>query len=130
MYVSGCVTVSYTHLDVYKRQVVMCYISISILCFLNFFCLQAWPSIVFLLILLCLFRYVFFFLLGGKIIQKVVLYLLENLTDYGHGHAVYMDNYYNSFSLTSKLMSKATYCTGKFNADRNCGTTCWQTCGW
>uniref|UniRef100_A0A1B6DFG4 Uncharacterized protein n=1 Tax=Clastoptera arizonana TaxID=38151 RepID=A0A1B6DFG4_9HEMI len=42
--------------------------------------------------------------------EKVVLYLLKEHLN--KGHAIYMDDYYNSVVLASILLSKKTYCTG------------------
>lgn len=35
----------------------------------------------------------------------------------GNGHSVYMDNYYNTFSLAAKLLANKTYCTGTVKID-------------
>ncbi|XP_046687502.1 uncharacterized protein LOC124373146 [Homalodisca vitripennis] len=35
-----------------------------------------------------------------------------------NGHALFMDNYYNSFPLASELLSQKTYCTGTLRLDR------------
>lgn len=48
--------------------------------------------------------------------QKVVLHLLQEKL--GNGHAVYLDNYYNSVELASKLLEEGTYCTGTLRIDR------------
>lgn len=53
---------------------------------------------------------------GKNHTAKVVLYLLREKLN--RGHAVFMDNYYNSFSLSSQLLSKDTYTTGTLRADR------------
>lgn len=54
---------------------------------------------------------------GGKgHTEKVVLHLLREKL--GKGHAVYMDNFYNSFSLASKLLAEKTFCTGTLRLDR------------
>lgn len=45
--------------------------------------------------------------------EKVVLHLLQEKL--GKGHSVYMDNFYNSFTLASKLLAQKTYCTGRYN---------------
>ncbi|XP_015431440.1 PREDICTED: piggyBac transposable element-derived protein 4-like [Dufourea novaeangliae] len=52
---------------------------------------------------------------GGDISVKgqateVVLRLLKDFLQ--KGHSVYMDNFYNSFELTKKLLDAKTYCTG------------------
>lgn len=47
---------------------------------------------------------------------NVVLKLMERKLDVGH--SLYMDNYYNSFLLASKLLSRGTYCTGTLRIDR------------
>lgn len=55
--------------------------------------------------------------LGGKgHAANVVLKLMERKL--GVGHSLFMDNYYNSFMLASKLLSKDTYCTGTLRIDR------------
>ncbi|XP_046976423.1 piggyBac transposable element-derived protein 4-like [Vanessa cardui] len=48
--------------------------------------------------------------------QKIVLKLLEDKLD--SGHSVYMDNYYNSYDLATKLLDRQTYCTGILNKNR------------
>lgn len=54
---------------------------------------------------------------GGKDhTMKVVLHLLEG--NLNRGHSIYMDNFYNSFHLASKLLSHDTYCTGTLRPDR------------
>lgn len=52
---------------------------------------------------------------------KVVLKLMEGKLD--KGHALFMDNFYNSFTLASKLLYKKTYCTGTLRADRKYNPT-------
>ncbi|CAH2003741.1 unnamed protein product [Acanthoscelides obtectus] len=47
---------------------------------------------------------------------KVVLYLMRNYLN--AGHAVFMDNFYNSYSLAKKLLEVNTYCTGTLKAGR------------
>lgn len=47
---------------------------------------------------------------------KVVLHLMRGKL-YA-GHSLYMDSYYNSFVLASKLLSRDTYCTGTVRQDR------------
>lgn len=42
--------------------------------------------------------------------EKVVMQLLQKKLN--NGHAVYMDNFYNSYSLAKKLLDEKTYCTG------------------
>ncbi|XP_046671370.1 piggyBac transposable element-derived protein 4-like [Homalodisca vitripennis] len=55
--------------------------------------------------------------IGGKgHTEKVVLYLLKDYLN--KGHAVYMDNFYNSYQLASKLLANDTYCTGTLRANR------------
>lgn len=56
------------------------------------------------------------FLAGKGHCVKVVLHLMEGML--GRGHTLYMDNYYNSFILASKLLRRDTYCTGTLRADR------------
>lgn len=54
---------------------------------------------------------------GGKgHTEKVVLKLMREKLD--AGHAVYMGNFYNSYSLAAKLLAKKTYCTGTLRSDR------------
>lgn len=48
--------------------------------------------------------------------EKIVCHLLEEKL--GKGHAVYLDNYYNSVNLASKLLEQNTYCTGTLQANR------------
>lgn len=48
--------------------------------------------------------------------EKVVLYLMKEKL--GHGHSLFMDNFYNSFALASKLLHNNTYCTGTLRIDR------------
>lgn len=47
---------------------------------------------------------------------KIVLHLLEEKLR--QGHAVYLDNFYNSVELANKLLEKETYCTGTLRSDR------------
>lgn len=53
--------------------------------------------------------------------EKVVLCLLNRYL--GKGHAVYMDNFYNSYNLASKLLANKTYCTGTLRVDRKYNPT-------
>lgn len=48
--------------------------------------------------------------------EKIVLHLLEEKL--GNGHAVYLDNFYNSVQLAKKLLDNKTYCTGTLRIDR------------
>uniref|UniRef100_A0A1B6LFF4 PiggyBac transposable element-derived protein domain-containing protein n=1 Tax=Graphocephala atropunctata TaxID=36148 RepID=A0A1B6LFF4_9HEMI len=48
--------------------------------------------------------------------SKVVLHLMRGKLS--NGHALFMDNYYNSFPLASELLSQKTYCTGTLRLDR------------
>ncbi|CAG4960783.1 unnamed protein product [Colias eurytheme] len=48
--------------------------------------------------------------------EKIVEKLLQN--NLNSGHALYMDNFYNSYTLASKLLDKNTYCTGTLNKKR------------
>lgn len=55
--------------------------------------------------------------MGGKgHAANVVLSLMQGKL--GNGHSLYMDNYYNSFTLAAKLLSNGTYCTGTLRSDR------------
>lgn len=55
--------------------------------------------------------------MGGKgHAANVVLKLMEGKL--GKGHSLYMDNYYNSFALASKLLANETYCTGTIRMNR------------
>ncbi|XP_046681277.1 piggyBac transposable element-derived protein 4-like [Homalodisca vitripennis] len=55
--------------------------------------------------------------LGGVGHSKtVVLHLIQDRLDLGH--AVYMDNYYNSFDLSKELLDRKTYTTGTLRAKR------------
>lgn len=47
--------------------------------------------------------------------EKVVMQLLREKLN--NGHAVYMDNYYNSFHLAKNLLNEKTYCTGTLRKD-------------
>ncbi|CAH1365982.1 unnamed protein product [Tenebrio molitor] len=54
---------------------------------------------------------------GGKgHTTKVVLELLKEYLN--AGHAVYLDNFYNSFELANNLTTHETYCTGTLNIKR------------
>lgn len=54
---------------------------------------------------------------GGKgHASKVVLNLMENKLNVGH--ALFMDNFYNSYDLSLDLLSKNTYTTGTLRTDR------------
>ncbi|CAH1977604.1 unnamed protein product [Acanthoscelides obtectus] len=53
---------------------------------------------------------------GSKHTEKVVLKLIETKT--GAGHSLYMDNYYNSVSLSDQLLRAKTYSTGTLRANR------------
>lgn len=50
--------------------------------------------------------------------EKVVLHLMDRLLN--EGHALFMDNFYNSFTLASRLLSMNTYCTGTLRKNRKC----------
>lgn len=55
--------------------------------------------------------------LGGKgHATKVVMHLMQGKLNVGH--SLYMDNFYNSFPLASKLLANQTYCTGTLRMDR------------
>ncbi|KAL4084754.1 hypothetical protein QTP88_027665 [Uroleucon formosanum] len=55
--------------------------------------------------------------LGGKgHAANVVLHLMSEKLN--NGHALYMDNFYNSFDLASKLIEKNTFCTGTLRLNR------------
>lgn len=55
--------------------------------------------------------------LGGKgHAEKVVSYLMMGKLN--EGHSLYMDNFYTSFSVVSKLLANKTYCTGTLRLDR------------
>lgn len=47
--------------------------------------------------------------------EKVVMLLLEEKLQ--NGHSIYMDNYYNSFTLAKRLLDNNTYCTGTLRKD-------------
>lgn len=54
---------------------------------------------------------------GGKgHAANIVLHLTEEKLDVGH--SIFLDNYYNSFDLACKLLSRSTYCTGTLRPDR------------
>lgn len=58
-------------------------------------------------------------LLSGKgHAHKVVMALLGPANILNKGHAIYLDNFYNSVSLASKLLSNDTYCTGTLRENR------------
>ncbi|XP_038209546.1 piggyBac transposable element-derived protein 4-like [Zerene cesonia] len=48
--------------------------------------------------------------------EKIVEKLMDNKLD--GGHSIYMDNFYNSYNLASKLLRRLTYCTGTLNKKR------------
>lgn len=48
--------------------------------------------------------------------EKVVMHLMRHRL--GVGHSLFMDNYYNSYPLASKLLTNSTYCTGTLRIDR------------
>ncbi|XP_046685000.1 piggyBac transposable element-derived protein 4-like [Homalodisca vitripennis] len=55
--------------------------------------------------------------LGGKgHAGNVVLHLMRDFLN--KGRALYMDNFYNSVTLASKLLANKTYCTGTLRVDR------------
>uniref|UniRef100_A0A1B6DQT5 PiggyBac transposable element-derived protein domain-containing protein n=1 Tax=Clastoptera arizonana TaxID=38151 RepID=A0A1B6DQT5_9HEMI len=55
--------------------------------------------------------------LGGKgHTSKVVLHLMEGKEN--NGHALYMDNFYNSHDLAKNLIEKGTYVTGTIQSNR------------
>lgn len=55
--------------------------------------------------------------LGGKgHAANVVLHLMSEKLN--NGHALYMDNFYNSYDLASKLIEKNTFCTGTLRLNR------------
>jgi hypothetical protein len=55
--------------------------------------------------------------LGGKgHAEKVVFHLMEGKLN--AGHSIYMDNYYNSFTLSKKLLECNTYTTGTLRSNR------------
>ncbi|KAJ8936754.1 hypothetical protein NQ314_012174 [Rhamnusium bicolor] len=54
---------------------------------------------------------------GGKgHAANIMLHLTEEKLDVGH--SIYLDNYYNSYGLACKLLSRKTYCTGTLRVDR------------
>lgn len=55
-------------------------------------------------------------LAGPGHVNKVVLFLMRFMLN--RGHSLFMDNYYNSFTLASKLLSNNTYCTGTLRSKR------------
>ncbi|KAJ8938915.1 hypothetical protein NQ314_011291 [Rhamnusium bicolor] len=55
--------------------------------------------------------------MGGKgHASKVVLHLMREYL--GNGHAIFMDNFYNSYTLAKQLLDLKTYCTGTLRSDR------------
>ncbi|CAG5006200.1 unnamed protein product [Parnassius apollo] len=48
--------------------------------------------------------------------EKIVEKFNQNNLDFGH--AVFMDNFYNSYSLATKLLDRNIYCTGTLNKKR------------
>lgn len=58
--------------------------------------------------------------MGGKgHVQKVVQHLAKDYLN--KGHALYMDNFYNSTQLARTLINSKTYCTGTLRSDRKGG---------
>lgn len=55
-------------------------------------------------------------LCGKNHTEKVVLLLMRNFLN--SGHSLYMDQYYNSYSLAKNLLSNNTFCTGTLRKDR------------
>lgn len=55
--------------------------------------------------------------MGGKGHAAIVVFHLmdEKLKS---GHSLYMDNFYNSFDLATKLIQQNTYCTGTLKSNR------------
>lgn len=53
---------------------------------------------------------------GQPKLEKLVLKLMEPYLDKGHN--LYMDNYYNSLSLSKKLLHRRTHTTGTLRKDR------------
>lgn len=47
---------------------------------------------------------------------KVVMHLMHDFL--GKGHSLYMDNFYNSYPLATKLLRNDTYCTGTMLSNR------------
>lgn len=55
--------------------------------------------------------------LGGKgHAANVVLHLMSEKLN--NGHALYMDNFYNSYDLASKLIEKNMFCTSTLRLNR------------
>lgn len=55
--------------------------------------------------------------MGGKgHAANVVLHLMAEKLN--NGHSLYMDNFYNSFDLATKLIQQNTYCTGTLRSER------------
>lgn len=52
---------------------------------------------------------------GTRHASKVVLKLMEDLLD--NSHALYMDNFYNSLSLSKQLLDRKTYCMGTLRSN-------------
>ena len=48
--------------------------------------------------------------------ENIVFKLLQNKLD--SGHSIFMDSFYNSYSLTTKLLDHNTHCTGTLNKSR------------
>lgn len=48
--------------------------------------------------------------------QKIVMMLMNDFLD--KGHSLFMDNFYNSFALSSRLLRRLTYTTGTLRIDR------------
>lgn len=53
---------------------------------------------------------------GAGLTEKVVLHLMREKLN--NGHSLYMDNFYNGFSLASKLLANQTYCIGTIGKKR------------
>lgn len=52
---------------------------------------------------------------GKRHAEKVVMQLLQKYLH--NGHALYMDNFYHSFTLAKRLLDNNTYCSGTLRKD-------------
>lgn len=53
---------------------------------------------------------------GKGHVDKIVFHLMKDFLN--QGHSVFMDNYYSSFGLFSKLLQYKSYCTGTLRMTR------------
>ncbi|XP_046828833.1 uncharacterized protein LOC124428616 [Vespa crabro] len=61
---------------------------------------------------------------GKGHVDKVVFHLMKDFLN--QGHSVFMDNYYSSFGIVSKLLQYKSYCTGTFRKTRKGDFKTWN----